>query len=191
MSLVHHEQRCSSSTAPWLICLDLQREFVVPGRPHYDPSADQVAGACARVIDHARAARWRIVHSQRRRLGGLFCGETLFGAPIEGLRPLISEPVFLRTGLSAFSSPEFASRVEDARNCEVCLIGFSVADSCLATAFSAIDAGLSLTVVEDAIGGDAPGAAAEVARSILGRLVRLISVPEFISEARGWVEYAS
>ena len=35
----------------------------------------------------------------------------MFGAPIEGLRPLISEPVYFRSGLSAFGNPGFATEL--------------------------------------------------------------------------------
>ena len=157
-------------TGSWLVCLDLQREYVVPGRPLYAPDSAAVTRACARVLQHARTLGWRVVHSQLR-LSGVACfGADAFGAPIEGLRPLVSEPVFLRRSLSAFSDPEFAAELADARGEAVYLMGFSLADTCLATALSAIDQGLKLTLVEDAIGVGATAAfsAAEIARAILG-----------------------
>ena len=51
---------------------------------------------------------WRVVHSQVRSPGTTPWPRELFGAPIEGLRPLISEPVYFRKGLSAFTDPGFA-----------------------------------------------------------------------------------
>ncbi|HVN01755.1 MAG TPA: isochorismatase family protein [Caulobacteraceae bacterium] len=153
----------------WLICMDLQREYVVPGRPRYAPGNSEVVASCARVVAMAREDGWRIVHSQ------LHPAEGMFGAPIEGLRPLISEPVFFRRGLSAFANPAFASELRCARGEEVYLIGFSLADTCIATALAGIDEGLSLTLVEDALGAGPALEAADAARTILQPLVQLVS----------------
>ena len=34
----------------WLICLDLQRDYVVPGRPRYSSANAEVAETCARSM---------------------------------------------------------------------------------------------------------------------------------------------
>jgi len=160
----------------WLICLDLQREFVVPGRPHYAEAADRVASACIKVLEHARASGWRVVHTQLRLADGASFGGGLFGAPIEGLRPLITEPVFLRRSLSAFADGDFAAELRAAWGAEVFLIGFSLADTCLATALSAVDLGVELTLVEDAVGagGELAASAAEAGRTILRPFTRTV-----------------
>jgi nicotinamidase-related amidase len=168
---------------PWLVCVDLQREYVVPGRPLYADGSNGVAGACGRVLGHARASGWRVVHTQLRRPEGLFTRAGYFGAPIDGLRPLITEPVFVRTGLSAFSNSDFADEMRDALGEDVYLIGFSINHTCLATALSAVDTGLSITLVEDAIGaapcaGVDAGKAGDIARAILGPFVRFSTCDE-------------
>jgi nicotinamidase-related amidase len=157
----------------WLICLDLQRDYVVPGRPRYAPGNAEVAEACAKVLGRAREEGWRVVHSQHRADGAPLSPRGLFDAPIEGLRPLISEPVFFRSGLSAFANPAFAAELKRARGDRVLLIGFSLADTCLATALAAVDAGLSLTLVEDAVGASDRVEASDVARAILSPFVSL------------------
>jgi nicotinamidase-related amidase len=158
----------------WLICLDLQRDHVVPGRPRYAAENAAVAAACARVLRLARDEGWRIVHSQLRQADGSQWPRELFSAPIEGLRPLISEPVFFRRGsLSAFSDPGFAAELREARGDEVFLIGFSLADTGLATALGAVDEGLSLTLLDDAVGAGASSAAAASARLVLEPFVSL------------------
>jgi nicotinamidase-related amidase len=151
----------------WLICLDLQRDYVVPGRPRYAAENALVAAACARVLRHARGAGWRIIHSQRRRDDGGEWPRQLFSAPIEGLRPLISEPVFFRRGLSAFADPGFAAELRAARGDEVFLVGFSLVDTCLATVMAGVDEGLSLTLLEDAIGAGAAADLAVATRAVL------------------------
>jgi nicotinamidase-related amidase len=167
----------------WLVCLDLQREFVVPGRPLFQPEAAAVVGACGRIIRRARHDGWNIVHAHRRRPDGLFGKTGLFSAPIEGLRPLISEPIFVREALSAFANTDFGSTLSQARGDDVYLIGFSLADSCLATALDAIDEGLRLNLVADALGrGGSSTTAAETA-SGLKPYVRLVSSSKICAQA--------
>ena len=163
-----HDRAASS----WLICLDLQREYVVPGRPRYAAANAAVAEACRGVLERARDEGWRVVHSQIRKEES--APTLMFGAPIEGLRPLVTEPVFFRRGLSAFANPEFAGKLRQARGAPVYIIGFSLSDTCLATALAAIDEGLSPTLIEDAVGAGAAPAAVEAARSILTPLLRLV-----------------
>lgn len=148
----------------WLICLDLQRDYVVPGRPRYAAAHASVVEACRGVLLHARENEWRVVHSQVR---DETAAPLMFGAPIEGLRPLVSESLFFRRGLSAFANPAFASKLREARGADVFLIGFSLPDTCLATALAARDEGLSLTLIEDAIGAGAAPSTAEAARAVL------------------------
>lgn len=173
--------------------MDLQREHVVPGCPRYSAANHEVAATCGRVLAAARADGWRIVHSQispRLRQGE---PRTMFDAPIEGLRPLISEPVFFRRGLSAFANPAFAAELRAARGDEVFLIGFSLTDTCLATALAAVDEGLSLTLLDDAVGAGGATESAEAARKILEPFVTMIPSRrlEQRAEAASWCEVVS
>jgi nicotinamidase-related amidase len=174
-TLVTSRPVMTAAARRWLVCLDLQRDYVVPGRPRYAPANAAVAAACARVLELARDDGWRVVHSQLRADNAALWPRELFGAPIEGLRPLISEPVFFHHGLSAFTNPSFAAELRGARGDEVFLIGFSLADTCLATALAGVDEGLSLTLLEDAVGAGQSAQAAKVARSILQPFVRISS----------------
>ena len=160
----------------WLVCLDLQRDFVIPGRPHFAEASAGVASACVRVLGHARAAGWRVVHSQLRQADAGVFGRGLFDAPIEGLRPRTTEPVFFRRSLSAFADAEFSEELRGALGAEVILIGFSLCDTYLATALAAVDLGLDLTLVEDAVGAGGAGAkvASESARGLLRPFMRTI-----------------
>lgn len=160
-------------TRPWLVCLDLQRDYVVPGRPRYAAENAEIASTCARVLGFARDEGWRVVHSQLREDDATPWPRDLFRAPIEGLRPLISEPVFFRKGLSAFGNPAFGAELRLARGSDVFLIGFSLADSCLATALAGVDAGISLVLVEDAVGPGSTPEAAAAARTVLRPFIRL------------------
>lgn len=126
-----------------LVCLDLQRENL--------PTLSEVQDSgllrnCARVLAHARRACWPVVHVLRRGEGHAV------SAPPPGLEPLTTEPVMLRSGVSAFSSPDFSRYVRRCVRPELVLIGFSLSSSYLATALVAFDQGVQVTLVEDASG---------------------------------------
>ncbi len=176
---------------PRLVCLDLQREYVVPGRPLYADGAAGVVDTCAIVLRHARIQQWRIIHACRRQAGGLFDRASYFAAPIEGLRPLISEPVFARSGLSAFCNPDFAAEMDDARGEEVFIMGFSLNKTCLATVFAAADMGLEITILTDATGAagacDTEGRQLrEAAERMLSPMARLATSDEVLQDQRAW-----
>ena len=123
-----------------LVCLDLQRARV-SGAP---AAAAQVTGACRRVLEQARARAWPVLHVHRREA-------TAEGArPIVGLEPLPTEPIYLRRGPSAFSHPAFARRAQGLGG-PLALIGFSMTDAVLATAFAAADLQLPVEVLSDAV----------------------------------------
>ncbi len=134
---------------PWLLCVDLQLEHVTPGRPLCASHAQGAVNACGRVLKHARASEWIVIHAHRRRRSGLFSGGGLT-ASVEGLWPLARERVFRREGVSAFSCRALADLAQRAPPPEIYLIGLSLQQSCLATALHAADLGLNLVVVSDA-----------------------------------------
>jgi nicotinamidase-related amidase len=137
---------------PWLLCVDLQREFVAPNRPLFDPDGDAVIVACKSVLAAARRARWPVAHIHTRRPGALFGKSSPFTRPIVGLEPWISEPLYFRAGLSIFSSPEVLALAHGDVGVEFHLIGYSGEGSCLATVFAGHDLGIQLTLVTDAVG---------------------------------------
>ena len=91
-----------------------------------------------------RARGWPVLHVHRREA-------TAEGArPIVGLEPLPTEPIYLRRGPSAFSHPAFARRAQGLGG-PLALIGFSMTDAVLATAFAAADLQLPVEVLSDAV----------------------------------------
>lgn len=137
-----------------LVCLDLQR-----GKMADAPAdAERTVSACREVLTQARARRWPVLHVHRRE------ASPERARPIMGLEPLPTEPIFYRTGPSAFSQRAFRQAAH-ALGGPLALIGFSMSDSVLATAFAAADRGLAVEVIVDAI---APGA-----RDPLGALAPL------------------
>lgn len=129
-----------------LVCLDLQRARLTSALS--PAAAARAAEACQLVLEQARRRRWPILHVHRR--------EGADGArPIAGLEPLPSEPVYVRSGPSAFSHPRFTQSAL-ALGGPLALIGFSLCDSVLATAFAAADRKLPVEILHDAVAIDSP-----------------------------------
>ena len=99
---------------------------------------------CRKVLSEARRRRWPVLHVHTRQT------EPGDGRPILGLEPRPSEPVFVRQGPSAFSSPGFA-RAAMALGGPLALIGFALHDTVLATAFAAVDRNLPVEVLRNAV----------------------------------------
>ncbi len=127
-----------------IVCLDLQRN-----RQAAEAGAPALAATlamCRQVLGEARRRRWPVLHVHARQ------AEPMDGRPILGLEPHPSEPVFMRQGPSAFSSAGFA-RAAAALGGPLALIGFSLHDTVLATAFAAADRNLEVDVLRDAAWG--------------------------------------
>ena len=163
-----------------LVCLDLQQANAPGGD---DPESQAVRlrlANCRRVLEHARAWGWDIVHVHRRR--GL---EGRRSRPITGLEPRLCEPVMSRDGVSAFSCRSFRDLVDGAHDAQIVLIGFCLASSCLATLFAAHDRGLTALIVGDAVaaGSSATLGAGEiesVVLSIAASFAQAISTDQLI-----------
>jgi len=145
-------QNRSAIARPWLLCIDLQREFITPNRPLCAANADGVAETCRAVLAGARRANWPVAHIHTHRPGALFGRASAFTRPIHGLEPWTSEPLFFRSGLSIFSSAEVQALARNEPEAEFFVIGFSASGSCLASLFAGFDMGIHLALVEDAIG---------------------------------------
>lgn len=160
-----------------LVCLDLQRARLTNAA--FLAPALEAADACRQVLAQARQRRWPVLHVHRR--------EALaeHGRPISGLEPLPSEPVYLRPGPSAFSHSAFTRHVL-ALGGPLALIGFSLNDTILATAFAAADVRLQTEVLLDAVAIDVHDEAARQALisplATLAPACRLIQSPELFQE---------
>ena len=143
---------------PTLVLLDCQRESLNPGEGVDDGSNVVVADRIRRLLTSARLSGWPVLHCQfQSNRPAINCGLTVPGAPIDGLRPRAREPVFIRSGLSAYSDPDFGRMVKHYAGPPCFLVGFSAPFSLMATMFDAVSRGQCLTVVPEAVGGRAVG----------------------------------
>ena len=166
-----------------LVCLDL---LEVNAPADEDPELTRIRIRllnCRRVLEHARAWGWGVVHVHRRSRCDLGPSR-----PIRGLEPLPCEPVMTRDGFSAFSSKSFCELVAGAHEAQVVLIGFCLASSCLATLFDAHDRGLDATIVGDAVAATplaavCPAQAEPVVRSIAASIAAAVSTDQLVGRA--------
>lgn len=168
---------------PWLICLNLQREYVTPGRPLFAPHGAEVAEVARACLKRARASRWPIAHVQTRRVR--LANNKSFSRPIEGLEPLPSEPVFATAYLSALTHAGLREHLMEAPPHSVYLIGFSLAHDGMATLFHGFDLGLPMIAVEGAMGSPSIGdrSAADIDRAaftVAASLSGLVTREEFL-----------
>jgi len=122
-----------------LVCLDLQRGSLGQGQ-----APDGCLVNCRRLLAHARHEGWSVAHIHSRK------PHPRDAAPLDGLQPLLSEPVLYRSGPSAFSNRAFCELVEGGK-VELVLIGYSMTSALIGTAMIAFEEGLSVILVEDAI----------------------------------------
>ena len=143
--------RIDGSSVPWLVCLDIQRSVAA----EVDPTA-LTTGQW--LLGQARRRRWPVAHLHRR--SPAFSDREGLGdaAPVAGFEPLPSEPLFVRSGLSAFSSPRFREWAAAADDDEqIVFLGLGNCATWLATALGGADIGIRPALVEDALGVAALG----------------------------------
>jgi nicotinamidase-related amidase len=181
-------RRPSRDIGPWLLCLDLQREFVVEGRPLCSPGVEARIAVCRSLLEFARQACWPVLHVHRHRDSGLFSERSEFARPVVGLEPLASEPLYFRSELSAFASPNLRRLAPPTPGTRVVLVALSLDNACVATVLQGADIGLKITVAEDAIGASAlgpyePGVVAGVAKRLIAPFARFERVETIRREA--------
>ena len=137
---------------PILICMDLQQEFIAPGRPFADPEGDDIAAVCQSLIEQARDAGWTVLHSQLHQGGSIIAGHGLT-QPIKGCEPLAGEILLRRAGVSAYAHPDMDGILANCLEDNVYMIGCSGPLSLTQTLFDAEDRAHRLQLVQGAILG--------------------------------------
>ena len=133
-----------------VIAIDIQREYVTPGRPFYLNGIEGPLANCRRVIDHARAMSWPFAHVRHIQQGHVFNEDLPYSRFIEGFEPLGHEAVFTKSNLSCYSDPHFQHFMGSIRDEEVFLIGFNSTMCCLSTIIDGYHRGNKFIFVHDA-----------------------------------------
>jgi Isochorismatase family len=173
-----HARPGHARTARHLVCLDLVRSCEPP-----TDEAQARIDKCRRLLTYARSSGWTMSHVFPH-TGGRST------KPLCGLEPLPSEPVYYRTGASAFSNRVFRRSLKEGPELELVILSLTLASTSLGTALSAYDHDIAVTLIEDTIGQDASNASGleaieTVARALVAPFVQIRRVDELIDQRRG------
>jgi hypothetical protein len=161
-----------------LVCLDLVQ---LPEPPTAE--AQTRIDKCRRLLTYARSSGWMVSHVFPHTAGRST-------KPLAGLEPLPSEPVYYRTGASAFSNRVFRRSLEEGPELELVILSLTLASTSLGTALAAYDHDIAVTLIEDTIRQDAANASGleaieTVTRALVAPFVQIRRVDELIDHRRG------
>lgn len=129
------------------------------------------------LLAHARRGGETVVHvrHQTSAEGSLLHKDAPLAQPADGFEAAAGEPVFIKNTSSAFSSTGLLSYLRE-RKMSACTVIGAVAGFCVnSTVRSGADAGLSMTVVSDAVLSFALEEAGQGARQILDVTLALLA----------------
>jgi len=147
-----------------LLCIDLQTDVARGIMP--EPTA--IFGARA-LLSMARRLGWTVAHTRMR---GLSVGDEIREARVSGLRPLMTERVFLRSTHAVTESAGLMAQLEEWRGETVYLAAFDPV-SLLSCLLACYDGGPRMVLVENALSASASAAsrtARDSFRSTAGHL---------------------
>jgi nicotinamidase-related amidase len=140
-----------NTQAQLLVCVNLQKEHLAPGRRHMMAGTDEVLTACAAILAGWRGRLWPVVHLKRIARAAWFNPASAMTDWIDTFQPQPGELVFEHPLPSAYSSARFAAYMaEIGYATPVVIVGFSLDEAILATVIDGFHRGQSLRVVGDA-----------------------------------------
>lgn len=136
---------------PLLVCVDLQREHLTPGRRHRMADPDDALVNCRRILGHWRERSWPVVHLKRVAQAAWFNPASSLTEWLAEWEPRPGEIAFEHPLPSAYSSARFSNYLAHVGVTASTLIGFSLDDAILATVIEGYHRGHTLRVVADAV----------------------------------------
>jgi nicotinamidase-related amidase len=157
MEFEEPDAQASNNRAQLLLCMNLQKEHLIPGRRHMMVGTDEVLTACSAIIDGWRARLWPIVHLKRIARAAWFNPASSMSDWLDTFRPQPGENVFDHPLPSAYSSTRFAAYMAEIGSAmQTLIIGFSLDESILATVVDGFHRGHNLRVTGDAVASRQP-----------------------------------
>jgi len=186
----------------WHLCVDMQRLFLEPGAWHC-PAGLEILPAISRLAAHGpgRTAFTRFITAERpeaargqwrryyRRWASVTRATVGEGAMAlhESLLPLAApDRVFDKAVHDAFGSPAFAAFVELSAPSALILSGIETEVCVLATALSAVDRGIRVVVVVDAVASSDPAAHAACLQLIYPRFDQQVELADSAAVIAAW-----
>jgi nicotinamidase-related amidase len=152
MDTATREASAFGSRPQLLLCMNLQKEHLAPGRRHMMAGTDDVLTACAAILEGWRARLWPIVHLKRIAHAAWFNPASALTDWIDAYRPRPGELTFEHPLPSAYSSARFAAYMAEIGSAtRIVVIGFSLDESILATVIDGYHRGHNLRITGDAV----------------------------------------
>ena len=143
-------KRGRKGARPILVVIDIQKEYVTPGRPYFihgiAPSLDRAKA----VLQAARADGWRVVHVRHLQTGDLFGRASPYAAYVPGFEPLKGEIEIVKADYSCYCSAAFARLMKANIDRPIYVVGYGSTKCCLATIVEGYHRGQKLYFVSDA-----------------------------------------
>jgi nicotinamidase-related amidase len=157
MNAATREALALGSHPQLLLCMNLQKEHLAPGRRHMMAGTDDVLSACAAIIEGWRKRLWPIVHLKRIAHAAWFNPASAMTDWIDEYRPRAGEFIFEHPLPSAYSSARFAAYMSEIGSAtRIVMVGFSLDQSILATVIDGFHRGHSLRVTGGAVASRKP-----------------------------------
>jgi ureidoacrylate peracid hydrolase len=172
-----------------LVVVDIQREYVTPGRPFHIQSIGPSLENARRVLAAARKRGWPIYHVRHLQSGSIFSRDNEHSQLVPGFEPQAGEREIHKGDFSCYSAPEFAEamRQHGERGDEIVLIGYGSTMCCLSTLIEGHHRGQKQTFVSDASNAKASSRFGEEslhahAVDIISTYARVVTASQVIEE---------
>ena len=136
---------------PVLVCVDMQQEYLSPGRRHAMADTTEVLATCTTLLAQWRSRLWPILHLKRVARSAWFNPASTLTDWLPAFRPRPGEMTFEHPLPSAYSSARFNEYISHVGVTTCMLLGFSLEETVLATVVEGFHRGHDLHVVEQAV----------------------------------------
>ena len=133
-----------------VVAIDIQREYIAPGRMFCIKSIGPSLDSARAVIEAARASDVPVIHVRHLQEGRVFAPESEHSQYIVGFEPRAGEIEITKSDFSCFSNAKFASTLESMKDREIVVIGYGSTMCCLSTIVEGYHRGYKMTFVKDA-----------------------------------------
>ncbi len=135
---------------PVLVLVDVQKEYVTEGRAFCLETIQESLDNCKKLLDHARANSWKIIHMHHAQNAEYFARGSEYSEYIEGFEPRENEFNIEKSDFSCFTAPQFSSLIDKYRHENIILAGYGCTMCCLSTLIQAHHRGFEFYFVKDA-----------------------------------------
>ncbi|WNG50539.1 cysteine hydrolase [Archangium minus] len=172
-----------------LVVVDVQREYVTPGRAFHIASIGPSLENGRRVLETARSKGWPIYHVRHLQAGAIFNQDDAYSGFVQGFEPQGDEREIHKGNFSCYSAPDFAEAMSRhaARGDEVIIIGYGSTMCCLSTIIEGYHRGQKMVFVSDASRAKASARLSEEslhahATDIISTYARVVTTQQLVGE---------